>query len=76
MGSPESIDPRAFSDPRNRYPTDAEFYASDRPDQGELAEDRPRGGPHDPYKHPWTWGTIAFVAFVVMIILMGIALFP
>ncbi|MEU6252479.1 hypothetical protein [Streptomyces sp. NPDC047043] len=77
MGTPHSIDPRAFGDPRNHYPTDEQFYASDRPDDASLPEDRPRGGSsHDPYKHPWTWGTIALVAFAVLIVLMGIALFP
>ncbi|PWI13922.1 hypothetical protein DI272_06975 [Streptomyces sp. Act143] len=76
MASPHSIDPRALNDPRNHYPTDEEFYASDRPARPVLPEDRPRGGAHDPYKHPWTWGTIALVAFVVLIVLMGIALFP
>jgi len=76
MGSPHGIDPRASDDPRNHYPTDEQFYANDRPDQAALPEDRPRGGPGDPYKHPWTWGTIALVAFVVLIVLLGIALFP
>lgn len=45
MARPHSIDPRAFNDPRNHYPTDEEFYASDRPVQHELPEDRPRGVP-------------------------------
>jgi len=76
MSSPDGIDPRAFNDPRNRYPTDDEFYAGDRPDEAALQEDRPRGGSGDPYKHPWTWGTIAFVAFVILIVILGIALFP
>lgn len=76
MASPHSIDPRAFSDPRNHYPTDEEFYASDRPAHPALPEDRPRGGPSDPLKHPWTWGSVAFVTFWVLIVLMGIMLFP
>lgn len=76
MGSPHGIDPRAFDDPRNRYPTDQEFYSGDRPEKAELEEDRPRGGPGDPYRHPWTWGSIALVVFAVLIVLMGIALFP
>ncbi|WP_406222687.1 hypothetical protein [Streptomyces canus] len=76
MARPHSIDPRAFNDPRNHYPTDEEFYASDRPVQHQLPEDRPRGGPSDPIKHPWSWGMIAFVVFACLIVLMGIALFP
>jgi hypothetical protein len=76
MGSPHNIDPRAKNDPRNRYPTDEEFYGGDRPQGAVLPEDRPRGGSSDPYKHPWTWGTIALVVFVVLIVILGIALFP
>lgn len=77
MNSPHGIDPRSFDDPRNVYPTDEEFYASDRPANPVLPEDRPRGGgPTEPVKHPWTWGTILFVAFVFLVIFAGIALFP
>jgi hypothetical protein len=77
MGSPGNIDPRAHDDPRNRYPTDEQFYANDRTDQSGIPEDRPRGGaPADPYKHPRTWGTVAIVVFVIVIVIMGIALFP
>jgi hypothetical protein len=77
MGSPHSIDPRAHDDPRNRYPTDEEFYTSDRPDHRELAEDRPRGGGSSyPVKHRGTWATVALVAGIILLILVGIALFP
>jgi hypothetical protein len=77
MGSPHSIDPRAHNDPRNHYPTDQEFYASDRPANPALPEDRPRGGgAAAPVKHRGTWGTVALVAVIVLIVLMGIALFP
>jgi len=77
MGSPQNIDPRAQNDPRNHYCTDEQFYANDRPSQSALPEDRPRGGSGgDPYRHPWTWGTIALVVFIVLIVAMGIALFP
>ena len=48
MGSPHNIDPRAKNDPRNRYPTDEEFYRGDRPPGAALPEDRPRGGSSDP----------------------------
>ena len=72
-----SVDPRAFEDPRNRYYTDDEFYASDRPVNAELPEDRPRGGgTGDPLRHPWSWGAIAFLVIVCLVILVGIALFP
>ncbi|MFL5994304.1 MAG: hypothetical protein ACJ736_08320 [Streptomyces sp.] len=76
MVRPHSIDPRAFNDPRNHYTTDEDFYASDRPVQHELPEDRPRGGAHDPFRHPWSWGMIALVVFAGLIVLLGIALFP
>ncbi|MEW2402905.1 hypothetical protein [Streptomyces sp. NPDC046862] len=77
MNNPRDIDPRSLDDPRNVYPTDEEFYASDRPANPVLPEDRPRGGgPTSPVKHPWTWGTILLVAFVFLVIFAGIALFP
>ena len=78
MGSPHSIDPRAFNDPRNRYETDEEFYASDRPEHAVLPEDRPRGGgtAFAPLKHRGTWATVALVAGIILLILVGIALFP
>lgn len=76
MGGQDNIDPRAQSDPRNRYPTDEQFYGGDRTGRSALPEDRPRGGARDPFKHPWTWGTVAVVVFVVLIVALGIALFP
>lgn len=77
MGSPHGIDPRAHHDPRNRYPTDEEFYGSDRPDHAVLPEDRPRGGGGtSPVKHRGTWATVALVAGIILLILVGIALFP
>jgi len=76
MTDQHGIDPRAKADPRNRYATDEEFYASDRTDGGALDEDRPRGGDRDAVKHPWTWGSIALVVFVCLVIIMGIAFFP
>jgi hypothetical protein len=77
MTSAHGIDPRAFKDPRNHYPTDAEFYASDRPTHPVLPEDRPRGGgPTTAVKHRGTWATVALVAGIVLLILVGIALFP
>ena len=79
MSSPHGIDPRAQDDPRNRYPTDEQFYRSDRPEGAELPEDRPRGGAGrdtQPLKHRGTWGTVALVACIVLLIILGIALFP
>jgi len=79
MASPHDhdIDPRSFDDPRNVYPTDDEFYASDRPAHPVLPEDRPRGGgPATPLKHRGTWGTVGLVAGIILLILVGIMLFP
>ncbi|XUL86371.1 hypothetical protein ACQ86D_06370 [Streptomyces galilaeus] len=77
MASSHGVDPRAFDDPRNHYPTDDDFYASDRPAHAVLPEDRPRGGgPHTAVKHRGTWATVALVAGIVLLILVGIALFP
>ncbi|MHC3467553.1 hypothetical protein ACYF6T_02450 [Streptomyces sp. 7R007] len=77
MGSPHGIDPRAQNDPRNHYPTDEQFYASDRPAHPELPEDRPRGGgPTRPVKHRGPWATVVLIACIILLILVGIALFP
>ncbi|MEU9391151.1 hypothetical protein [Streptomyces sp. NPDC048324] len=78
MSSPHGIDPRAQNDPRNRYPTDEQFYGSDRPEHAQLPEDRPRGGGGEtsPLKHRGTWATVALVAGIILLILVGIALFP
>ncbi|MER6013918.1 hypothetical protein [Streptomyces bluensis] len=77
MNNSHGIDPRSHDDPRNVYPTDEEFYARDRPDNPELPEDRPRGGgPTHAVRHPWTWGTILLVACIILLVLVGIALFP
>ncbi|MPY51933.1 hypothetical protein [Streptomyces acidicola] len=77
MDSSHGVDPRSFDDPRNVYRTDEEFYASGRPANPELEEDRPRGArPTESVRHPWTWGTILFVVCVVVLVLAGIALFP
>ncbi|MFI6401897.1 hypothetical protein [Streptomyces sp. NPDC050548] len=77
MASAHGIDPRAFKDPRNHYATDDQFYASDRPAHPVLPEDRPRGGgPAATVRHRGTWATVALVAGIVLLILVGIALFP
>ncbi|MGW4518870.1 hypothetical protein ACWEO4_44940 [Streptomyces sp. NPDC004393] len=77
MSIPHEIDPRAHGDPRNRYVTDEQFYRSDRPADSALPEDRPRGGrPPTPLKHRGTWGTVALIACIVLLIAAGIALFP
>jgi hypothetical protein len=77
MTSPHEIDPRALNDPRNVYPTDEEFYASGRPAGAALPEDRPRGGgPATPLKRRGTWATVGLVAGIILLILVGIALFP
>ncbi|MPY57955.1 hypothetical protein [Streptomyces spongiae] len=77
MDSSHGIDPRSLGDPRNVYLTDEEFYASDRPANPVLPEDRPRGGgPRDPLRHPVAWSTILFIASIFTLIFTGIALFP
>jgi hypothetical protein len=77
MARPHDIDPRASHDPRNVYLSDEQFYASDRPEHPELAEDRPRGGSvGESVKHRTTWGTVALIAFIVLLVITGIALFP
>ncbi|MFJ5533889.1 hypothetical protein [Streptomyces sp. NPDC093261] len=77
MAQPHEIDPRAVSDPRNRYVSDEQFYRSDRAADSVLPEDRPRGGrPPAPLKHRGTWGTVALIACIILVIAAGIALFP
>ncbi|WP_055491231.1 hypothetical protein [Streptomyces sp. TP-A0356] len=77
MPTPHEIDPRAAGDPRNVYPSDEQFYASDRPAHPDLPEDRPRGGrAPEPLKHRGTWATVGLIACIVLLILAGIALFP
>jgi hypothetical protein len=77
MTSSHEIDPRAFDDPRNVFLTDEEFYAHGRPAHPALPEDRPRGGRSEtPLKHRGTWATVGLVAGIILLILVGIALFP
>jgi hypothetical protein len=77
MGSPHNIDPRAHDDPRNRYPTDEQFYASDRPAGSAIPEDRPRGGaPAEPVKNRGPWAMAGLIVGICLLILLGIALFP
>ncbi|AZS83613.1 hypothetical protein ACIQKE_04070 [Streptomyces griseoviridis] len=78
MASPSPhIDPRAFGDARNHYSTDDQFYGSDRPERPLLPEDRPRGGvTGEVARHRGTWATVGLVALIVLIVLIGIALFP
>jgi hypothetical protein len=59
------------------YPRDDEFYARDRPAHPTLPEDRPRGGKDKAsMKHRGPWAMAALIAFVILLILVGIALFP
>ncbi|MCN9241173.1 hypothetical protein NGF19_10275 [Streptomyces sp. RY43-2] len=77
MAGPHEIDPRAAEDPRNVYPSDDEFYRTDRPPGHVLPEDRPRGGePRQRLKHRGTWATIALILCIIVVIAAGIALFP
>ncbi|MEU8590843.1 hypothetical protein AB0C59_28150 [Streptomyces sp. NPDC048664] len=71
------VDPRASGDPRNIYRDDEQFYASDRPENPAMPEDRPRGGgAPDPLRHRGTWATAALVIGIILLVLIGIALFP
>jgi hypothetical protein len=77
MTTPHPTDPRADGDPRYVYPSDEQFYASDRPEDPALPEDRPRGGgPSAPIRHRGKWGTVLLVVCIVLLIAAGIALFP
>ncbi|MFF4211865.1 hypothetical protein ACFYZE_21425 [Streptomyces sp. NPDC001796] len=78
MSTPHEIDPRAAGDPRNVYPSDEQFYMSDRPADCVLPEDRPRGGGGTPapLKHRSTWATVGLIVCIVLVIAAGIALFP
>ncbi|MFE1751710.1 hypothetical protein [Streptomyces anandii] len=78
MPRSDFIDPRSSDDPRNVYRSDEEFYAGDRPEQTDLPEDRPRGSEPGTFslRHSGTWGTVAFVVCVILLVLVGIALFP
>lgn len=48
---------------------DEDFYARDRPDNPDLAEDRPRGGgPEEPHtRRNWMVWVIALVILVVVL---------
>ncbi|MFK4144832.1 hypothetical protein [Streptomyces sp. NPDC004065] len=78
MSSADFIDPRCAEDPRNVYRSDEEFYAADRPEHASLPEDRPRGGEPGTFslRHSGTWGTVGFIVMIVLVVMMGIALFP
>ncbi|WNM33274.1 hypothetical protein RKE30_24250 [Streptomyces sp. Li-HN-5-11] len=78
MSSSHPIDPRSFDDSRNVYRSVEEFYASDRPEYTDLPEDRPRGGEPGTFslRHRGTWGTVALVTCIILLVLVGIALFP
>ncbi|MEV7424757.1 MULTISPECIES: hypothetical protein [unclassified Streptomyces] len=53
------------------------FYAHDRPPHPTLPEDRPRGGgPKTPLAHSGRWTTLAIVLVVLLIVVVGIAMFP
>ncbi|MFE1953149.1 MULTISPECIES: hypothetical protein [Streptomyces] len=56
-------------------PGDKEFYH--RSPHAWMPEDRPRGGgPTRPVKHRGTLATVLLIAAVILVILVGIALFP
>ncbi|MFF4209440.1 hypothetical protein ACFYZE_08815 [Streptomyces sp. NPDC001796] len=56
---------------------DEEFYKRDRPAQPTLEEDRPRGGKAKaPAKYRGSWSMVAIIVVVVLLVVLGIALFP
>ncbi|WP_405774259.1 hypothetical protein [Streptomyces sp. NBC_00859] len=56
---------------------DKEFYARDRPAHPVLPEDRPRGGgPRAPLKHRGAWTGAAMIVGIIVLIMVGVALFP
>jgi Flp pilus assembly protein TadB len=75
MSDPHGIDPRAQNDPRNVYPSEEEFYGSDRPDDPVLAEDRPRGGAGET-AHRGRLFMVVMIAFVVLVVVVWVLAFP
>lgn len=58
---------------------DEEFYKRDRPAHPTLEEDRPRGGkPKEkaPAKYRGSWSMVAIIVVIVLLVVLGIALFP
>ncbi|MEW2545151.1 hypothetical protein AB0910_05115 [Streptomyces sp. NPDC047002] len=52
------------------------FYKHGRPQHPTLHEDRPRGGPARRVRHQGGWSAGAVVLVILLLILVGIALFP
>ena len=52
------------------------FYKHGRPQHPTLQEDRPRGGPAKGVKHKRSWSAGAIVLVIVLLVIVGIALFP
>ncbi|MET7683237.1 hypothetical protein [Streptomyces sp. NPDC005423] len=75
MSEPHGVDPRARDDPRNRYPSDEEFYGSDRPEGWSLPEDRPRGAPVET-RHRGRFFTVMMIGLVVLIVVIWFLAFP
>ncbi|MFG3120100.1 hypothetical protein ACGF4C_37805 [Streptomyces sp. NPDC048197] len=56
--------------------TNPDFYSRDRPDDGDLPEDRPRGGgPEDSPKRGHRLILILFIALVVIVLIGTILIF-
>ncbi|WP_326610184.1 hypothetical protein OIE62_30635 [Streptomyces scopuliridis] len=58
--------------------SDADFYAHGRPENPQLPEDRPRGGgpKGPPPVHSTAWKVMAIAIAIIVLILVGILLFP
>ncbi|MCF3961105.1 hypothetical protein [Streptomyces fuscigenes] len=52
------------------------FYKHGRPQHPTLLEDRPRGGPARRVRHQRSWSTGGAILAIMLLILVGIALFP
>lgn len=56
--------------------SDDNFYRHDRPSHPGMHEDRPRGGAGGRVSHGGTWSAIGVVVAVLVLVAVGIALFP
>ncbi|MBP0458707.1 hypothetical protein [Streptomyces montanisoli] len=52
------------------------FYKHGRPQHPTLEEDRPRGGRAKGVKHQGSWSVGAIILVIVLLVIVGIALFP
>ncbi|MCX4551436.1 hypothetical protein [Streptomyces sp. NBC_01500] len=54
-----------------------DFYSRDRSPNATMPEDRPRGGgPRAPLKHRGPLAVVLMTAAIILLIIVGVALFP